>query len=62
MDQFYIIMNVIVLCWTILDKCMSKGLDGFNVQMVGGLVQNQEVGIVSTKYCKQDKNEDDKIE
>ena len=41
---------MIVVCWAILDKRMPKGLNGFNVQMVGGLVQNQEVGIVSTQH------------
>ena len=49
-NQFYINEKVVVVCWAILDKRMPKGLNGFNVQMVGGLVQNQEVGIVSTQH------------
>ena len=49
-NQFYIIEEMVVLFWAILDERMPKGLNGFNVQMVGGLVQNQEVGIVSTQH------------
>ena len=49
-NQFYIIEEMVVLFWPILDKRMPKGLNGFDVQMVGGLVQNQEVGIVSTQH------------